>query len=123
VDSVHKAVDRAGPVHRGPVAIAACPRSSKLGLQPLRWLGLSDEGRRRETGARGCRFRAHRGSKAAEQWRVGGEGGGRESFGAGHSGLKNGARWSGGGAMGGGDAGVPFYWVGGGVGWPGIGGE
>jgi hypothetical protein len=63
MDSVHGAVDCAGPVHRGLAAIAACLSSSELGLQSLWWPGLPDEGRRTERGARGSRFRAHRGSK------------------------------------------------------------
>jgi hypothetical protein len=41
VDSVHGAVDRAGPVHCGPAAIAACPSSSELGLRPLQWLSVT----------------------------------------------------------------------------------
>jgi hypothetical protein len=53
MDSVHEAVDRAGLVHRGPAAISSCPSVPELGLQPLWWLGLPDEGRRRERGARG----------------------------------------------------------------------
>jgi hypothetical protein len=59
----------------------------------------------------------------AKRWRIGGEGSGRESSGAGRSGLKNGARRSGGGAVRGGDVGVPFYRIGGGAGRSGIGGE
>jgi hypothetical protein len=59
----------------------------------------------------------------AKRWRIGGEGSGRESSGAGRSGLKNGARRSGGGAVRGGDVGAPFYRIGGGAGRSGIGGE
>jgi hypothetical protein len=44
MDSVHGAVDRASPVHRGPVAIAVSPSSSELSLRLLRWSGLPDEG-------------------------------------------------------------------------------
>jgi hypothetical protein len=63
VDSVQRAVDRAGPVHRGAAAITTCPSSSELGLRPLWRLGLPDEGRRRERGAQGSWFWAHRGSE------------------------------------------------------------
>jgi hypothetical protein len=63
VDSVHGAVDRANPIHRGPTAIAAGPSSSELGLQLLRRSRLSDEGWRRKREARGSQFRAHQGSK------------------------------------------------------------
>jgi hypothetical protein len=63
MDSVHEAVDRAGPVHHGPAAIASFPSLAELSLQPLRWPGLPDEGQRRERGARGSWFRAHRGSE------------------------------------------------------------
>jgi hypothetical protein len=59
----------------------------------------------------------------AEQRCIGGEGGGRESSGAGRSGLINGAWRSGGGVVGGGDAGASFYSVRGGAGSPSIGGE
>jgi hypothetical protein len=72
MDLVHGAVDRTSLVHRGLVAIVVCPSSSELGLRPLRWLGLPDEGRRRERGARGSRFLAHQGSEGggamAHQW-------------------------------------------------------
>jgi hypothetical protein len=44
------------------------------------------------------------GSPGLRRWRSGGEGGDRESSGAGHSGLKNGARRS----LGGGMLGHPF---------------
>jgi hypothetical protein len=57
VDSVHGDVDRIDPVHHGPAAIAVCLSSLKLGLRPLRWPKLPDEGRRRERGARGPSFR------------------------------------------------------------------
>jgi hypothetical protein len=63
MDLVDGAVDSAGPVNHGPAAIAACWSSSELGLLPLRWPWLPDEGRRRERGARGSRFWAHRGSE------------------------------------------------------------
>jgi hypothetical protein len=108
VDSVHGALDHAGPVHRGPVAIASCTSSSKLGLWLLQWSGLPDEGRRRERGARGSWFQAHQAQKAAERWHISGEGGGRESSGVSRSGLKNRARMIRGGAVGVGDAGSPF---------------
>jgi hypothetical protein len=68
--------------------------SLELGLRLLQWPELSDEGHRRERGARGSWFRAHRPRKAAEWWRIGGEGSSGESFGAGRSGLRNGARRS-----------------------------
>jgi hypothetical protein len=45
VDSVHGAVDRADPVHRGPAAIAASLSSSGLGLWLLRRSRSPDEGR------------------------------------------------------------------------------
>jgi hypothetical protein len=64
-DSIHWAVDRTGLVHRGSAAIAACPSSSELGLRPLWWPGLPDEGRRREMGAQGSRLQAHRGSEGS----------------------------------------------------------
>jgi hypothetical protein len=35
VDQVHESVNRAGPVHRGPAAIATLGSSPELGLQPL----------------------------------------------------------------------------------------
>jgi hypothetical protein len=63
MDSVHRIVDRTDPVHHGPAAIVVCPSSWELGLRSLWWPGLPDEGQRRERGAWGSRFRAHRGSK------------------------------------------------------------
>jgi hypothetical protein len=57
--------------------------------------------------------------RKVERRHIGGEGGDRESSGTGHSALENQARRSGGG----GDAGAPFYRVGGGAGRPGIRGE
>jgi hypothetical protein len=53
VDSIHGAVDHADPVHCGPVPIAVSPSSSEFSLRLLRWLRLSDEGRRRKREARG----------------------------------------------------------------------
>jgi hypothetical protein len=44
VDSVHGAVDRADPVHRGSAAIAVSPSSSELDLHLLRRSRLPDEG-------------------------------------------------------------------------------
>jgi hypothetical protein len=35
VDQVHGSVDRAGPIHHGPTAIAACGSSPELSLRPL----------------------------------------------------------------------------------------
>jgi hypothetical protein len=119
MDSVHGTVDHAGPVHRGPVAIVACPISSELNLRPLRLPGLSYEGRRRERGARGSRFRAHQGSEgdgvATCRWS-------RWWWGELRCGLLEAQKW-GKEAVGGGDAGAPFYNVGGGAGRPGVGGE
>jgi hypothetical protein len=63
VDSVHRAVDRADLVHRGPATIAASPGSSELGLRLLRWSRLPDEGQRRKREARVSRFQAHQGSE------------------------------------------------------------
>jgi hypothetical protein len=123
MDSVHEAVDRAGPVHHGPAAIASCPSLAELSLQPLRWLGLPDEGRRRERGARVPGSELTGARKVVERRHISGEGGGGQSAGVGRFRLRNGARRSGGGAVGGGDAGAPFYRVGGGAGPPGIGGE
>jgi hypothetical protein len=118
--SVHGAVDHAGPIHRGPAAIAACLSSSELGLRLLRWPRLPNEGWRREKGARGSRFWAHRGS----------EGGGVSVVKAavgelwcGSLGAQKLGKRSGGGAVGGGDAGALFYRVEGGAGRPGIKGE
>jgi hypothetical protein len=65
MDSVHGAVDCTGLVHRGPATIAACPSSLELALRLLRQSGLSDEGLRRERGAQGSRFWAHRGSEGS----------------------------------------------------------
>jgi hypothetical protein len=45
VDQVHGSVDRAGPVHHGPAAIAACGSSPELGLRPLRCLRDPTKGR------------------------------------------------------------------------------
>jgi hypothetical protein len=56
MDSVHEAVDRADPVHRGLAAIAVSLSSSELGLRLLRWSRLPDKGLT-------ARFRAHRGSE------------------------------------------------------------
>jgi hypothetical protein len=47
VDKVHESVDRAGPVHHGPAAIAALGSSSELGLRPLRCPRAPTEGRGR----------------------------------------------------------------------------
>jgi hypothetical protein len=119
MDSVHGTVDHAGPVHRGPVAIVACPISSELNLRPLRLPGLSYEGRRRERGARGSRFRAHQGSEgdgvAACRWS-------RWWWGELRCGLLEAQKW-GKEEVGGGDAGAPFYNLGGGAGRPSVGGE
>jgi hypothetical protein len=72
VDQVHRSVDRAGPVHHGSVAIAACGSSSELSLRPLRCLRDPTKGRGRKREARGSWFRAHRGSEgggaAARRW-------------------------------------------------------
>jgi hypothetical protein len=73
MDLVHWAMDRAGLAHHGPVAIAACPSSSELSLWPLRWLGLSDEGWRRERGARGPGSGLTGAQKVVERRRVSGE--------------------------------------------------
>jgi hypothetical protein len=47
VDQVHKFVDRAGPVHRAPAAIATLGSSPELGPRPLRCLRALTEGRGR----------------------------------------------------------------------------
>jgi hypothetical protein len=117
VDSVHGAVDHAGPVHCGPAAIVACP-SLAFGRSGCRGCQMRGRGGKGEHGGSGFGLTGAR--KAAEQWRIGGEGSGRESSSAGRSGLRNGARRSEGGAMGGGDTGAPFYRVRGGAGRPGI---
>jgi hypothetical protein len=83
VDSVHGAVDRADPVHRGSAAIAASPSSSERGLRLLRWSRLPDEGWRRKREARGPGSGLTGARKAAERQHVGGEGGGEESSSAG----------------------------------------
>jgi hypothetical protein len=63
VDQVHGSMDRVGPVHHGPAAIAARGSSSELGLWLLRCSRAPTKGRGRKREARGSRFRAHRGSK------------------------------------------------------------
>jgi hypothetical protein len=45
VDQVHESVDRAGPVHRGLVTIAALGSSPELGLRPLRCPRAPSKGR------------------------------------------------------------------------------
>jgi hypothetical protein len=44
VDQVHESVDRAGPVHHGPAAIATLGSSPELGLWPLRCPRAPTEG-------------------------------------------------------------------------------
>jgi hypothetical protein len=44
MDRVHESVDRAGPIHRGPAAIAVLGSSPELGLRPLRCLRAPIEG-------------------------------------------------------------------------------
>jgi hypothetical protein len=111
VDSVHRTVDHAGPIHHGPQPLprAQTHRSSASG----------------RSGGRGCRTRGGGGKgehggpysglteaqMAVERRCVDSEGGGGESSSAGCSGLGNGAMRSGGGVVGGGDAGAPFYRV------------
>jgi hypothetical protein len=53
VDQVHESVDRAGPIHRGSVAIAALRSSPDLSLWPFQCLRAPTEGRGRgKTGRR-----------------------------------------------------------------------
>jgi hypothetical protein len=66
VDQVHGSVDRAGPVHHGPTAIATRGSSPELGLWPLHCPRAPTERRGRKREAQGCRFRAHRGSECGE---------------------------------------------------------
>jgi hypothetical protein len=47
VDQVHGSVGRAGPVHHGPAAIAACGSSPELSLRPLRCPRALTKGRGR----------------------------------------------------------------------------
>jgi hypothetical protein len=47
VDQVHESVDCAGPVHRGPAAIAMLGSSLELGLRPLRCQRAPTKGRGR----------------------------------------------------------------------------
>jgi hypothetical protein len=72
VDQVHGSVDRAGPVHQGPAAIAARGSSPELSLQPLRCSTALTKGRGRKREAWGSQFRAHQGTKgdgvAARRW-------------------------------------------------------
>jgi hypothetical protein len=62
-----KPMDRTGPVHHGSAAIAAHGSSLELVLRPLRCPRAPTKGRGRKREARGSRFWAHRGSKAAER--------------------------------------------------------
>jgi hypothetical protein len=48
VEQVHGSVDRAGPVHHGPVAIAACGSSPELRLRPLQCSRPPTKGREEE---------------------------------------------------------------------------
>jgi hypothetical protein len=68
MDMVHRAVDQADQVHRGPAAIGASPSSSELGLRLLWWSRLSDKGRRSKREARGPGSRLIRARKAARWW-------------------------------------------------------
>jgi hypothetical protein len=63
VDQVHGSVDRAGPVHHGPAAIATRGSSPELSLRPLRCPRTLTKGRGRKREARGSRFWVHQGSK------------------------------------------------------------
>jgi hypothetical protein len=63
VDQVHGSVDRAGPIHHGPTAIAVHGSSPELGLWPLRCPRAPTKGRGRKRDARGSRFWAHHGSE------------------------------------------------------------
>jgi hypothetical protein len=66
VDRVHESMDRVGPVHRGPVAIAALGSSPELGLRPLRCPRAPTEGRGRGRAGRRTQWRGCRGSGALE---------------------------------------------------------
>jgi hypothetical protein len=63
MDQVHTSVDRTGPVHHGPAAIAVHWSSPEFGFWPLRCSRAPTNGQGRKREARGSRFRAHRGSK------------------------------------------------------------
>jgi hypothetical protein len=94
MDSVHRAVDHAGPVHRGLTALAASPSSSKLGLRPLWWPRLPDEGGGGYGEHGGPSFGLTGARKVAERQRSGSEGGSGESSDAGRLGQGAGEeRW------------------------------
>jgi hypothetical protein len=76
VDQVHGSVDRAGLVHHGSAAIAACGSSLKLGLRSLRWARALTKGRGKKREARGPDSGLTGAQKAAERRRDDGEGGG-----------------------------------------------
>jgi hypothetical protein len=62
VNQVHGLVDRAGPVHHGPAAIAAPGNSPELSLRPLRCPRAPTKGRGRGRMGRRVQRRGHRGS-------------------------------------------------------------
>jgi hypothetical protein len=124
MDQVHELVDRAGPVHHGPVAITARGSSPELVLRPLRCPGAPTKGRGEEKGSTGVPVTGEPGLK--RRWSGGAttvKAAVEERSARAHSGTRERGRRGGGGAVRRADAGAPFYRVGGGAWQPGVGEE